>query len=134
MKKVCLAVAVCSLVAGGIAGFYIERTRYAHTVSNMIVSDEFGRAADAFTTLHDLREGDTNAVFDQLEEEIDVGAASLFAIVEENPSIEHGKNYQNFLRRIADYRTKYPHRNNDTNMDSMVTAALTKAANENASK
>ncbi len=113
-------------------GFYIEHIRYTHTVNNMIVSvasDEFGRAADAFTTLRGLREGDTNAVFDQLEGELDIGAVSLSKIVEECPSIEHAKNYHNLLRRIADYRAKYPHHTDDTNMDSMVSAALTKAAN-----
>jgi hypothetical protein len=133
MKKACFVVALCALIAGGVVGFYIERTRYVHTVSNVIVTDEFGRAADAYITLNELRSGNTNAVFDNLEEELDIGVVSLSAIVKENPSIEHAKNYQNFLRRVAEYRAKYPHHNDDTNMDSMVAAAL-KATNENVSK
>jgi hypothetical protein len=134
MKKAYVAVALCSLIAGGMVGSYIERIRCAHTIGNMIVSDEFGRAADAYTTLNELRSGNTNAIFDNLEEELDIRVVSLSAIVKENPSIEHAKNYQNFLRRVAGYRAKYPHHNDDTNMDSMVTTALTKAAKENASK
>jgi hypothetical protein len=134
MKKTTVfIIAFCALIAGGMAGFYVEHTRYVHTVNNMIASvasDEFGRAADAFTTLRGLREGDTNAVFDQLEGTLDIGAVSLSKIVEECPSIEHAKNYRNFLRRIADYRAKYPRHTDDTNIDSMVAAALMKAAHE----
>ena len=96
----------------------------------MIVSDEFGRASDAYTNLRDLRSGDTNAVFDQLEGELDIGAVSLRAVIDENPQIEHAKNYHNFLLRIADYRAKYPYHSDITNMDSMVAAALAKTTND----
>jgi hypothetical protein len=115
---------------GGVFGFYVDHHRYVRTVSDMVVSDEFGRSADAFTTLRDLRSGDTNAVFDSLESEVDIGAVSLFAVLEEYPSIEHATNYQNFLRRIAAYRAEYPHHTDDTNMDSMVATALLKATKE----
>jgi hypothetical protein len=60
------------------------------------------------TTLRDLRAGDTNAVFDSLESQLDASAISLRGILDDDPSVEHAANYTNVLRRIADYRTTYP--------------------------
>ena len=107
-----------------------EHECFAHTFNNVMACDEFVRASDAFTNLRDLRSGDTNAVFEQLEGELDIGAVSLRAIIDENSQIEHAKNYHNFLLRIADYRAKYPYHSDITNMDSMVAAALAKTTNE----
>ena len=121
-----------ALAVGGFAGFYIASARYSHTATDIIASYEFNRAADVFTTLRDLRDGNTNEVFSQLEGELDLGVLSLNTILEEVPSIEYAKNYRNMFRRIEDYRTKFPRRTEDTNLDMTVSSALAGANKDSA--
>jgi len=74
--------------------------------------------------LRDLRSGETNAVFEALEDNLDVSVVSLRALLDESPHAEHAKNYTNLLRRIAEYRSTHPDRNRNSNIDEMVREAL----------
>ncbi len=110
MKRIyILLVSVSALLIGGGAGFYFASHRYAHAVTDTIAMYEFNRANDVLTTLRDLRTGDTNSVFDALEAELDMSTMFLDGILGDYPAVEHAKNYRILLRRIAEYRAKFPH-------------------------
>jgi hypothetical protein len=126
MKRIYIfLIGLSALAIGGIAGFYFAGHRYAHTVVYLISSYEFGRAADTFNTLRDLRAGETNRVFDALESDLDWSVISLRGILDDYPAVEHAPDYTNLVRRIADYRAVYPHRDDNTNMDASVIQVLT---------
>src|SRR5208282_5062903 len=102
MKRIHIfLIGLSALVLGSVAGFYFASHRYSHAITDTIAMYEFGRAADVFTTLHDLRAGDTNRVFDSLESDLDSSVISLRGILDDYPAVEHATNYTNLLHRIA---------------------------------
>ena len=113
-----------ALVIGALAGYFFELRR--STASHVLLE-----ASDTYTILRDLRSGDTNAVFEDLESRLDNSVVSLRALLDEQPHAEHAKNYTNLLRRIADYRSAHPYRNSNSNFDEMVTAALNSVSKTN---
>jgi hypothetical protein len=130
MKKVhSFVLAMVALIVGFIIASLIERHYYASARIAMIVSYEHRQAAQALTTLISLRAGDTNAVADSLEHQLDIGVLALNAELEEYPDMKFADNYRGTLHGIDAYRSKYPHRSNDTNLDSIVAGVLAKASN-----
>lgn len=117
-------VAVIALIVGAVAGYSHASHRYSHTAVDIIASYEFGHASDTFTSLQHLRAGNTNAVFDSLEGDLDSGVLALRGILDDCPTVDHASGYTNLLRRIADYRTIYPHHSDVTNLDASVVAIL----------
>jgi hypothetical protein len=125
MKRlVILLVAVVALIIGVLGGYSYASHRYGHSAVDIIASYEFGHAADTFTSLQYLRAGETNAVFDSLESDLDSSVISLRGILDDYPGVEHAPNYTNLLRRIADYRAAYPYHDDVTNMDATVNQVL----------
>ena len=125
MKRVHIFLIVLSALGiGGIVGFYFASHRYSHAITDTIALDEFNRAADVFTTLHDLRAGDTNKVFDSLDSDLDSSVISLRGILEDYPTVEHATNYTNLLRKISDYRVAHPYHDDINNMDASVIQIL----------
>lgn len=106
-----------ALIIGALAGYFYEMRR-ATTIDVSL------QASTTYQTLRDLRSGDTNAVFQALEDNLDMRVIELRAILDENPRIKRASNYTNMLRRIAQYRSAYPHHNDNRDIDEMVTAAL----------
>ena len=128
MKRIYVAlITVSALLVGGVAGFYFASYRYAHAVTDTIDSYELLRASDVFTTLRHLRAGNTNAVFDSLERDLDTSVISLNAILEVYPTVDRAKHYRNLFRRIGDYRATFAYH---TNMDADVIEILAKARKE----
>ena len=121
-------IAAVSLAVGAIGALYFERHCIASTTSKTAVIYEDRLAASALTKLINLRRGDTNAVVDGLERELDVTSISLSIILDNYPDIECATNYRSTLYNIAAYRNKYPHRSSDENINEMVTAVLAKAS------
>src|SRR5438445_6552030 len=113
-----------ALIIGALVGYFYEMQR--GTTTNV-----FLEAGNTYRTLRDLRSGDTNAVFDALENNLDVSVFSLRAILDEHPYAKYAKNYTNLLRRVAEYRLAHPHHNLDSNIDEMVTAALNSVSKTN---
>jgi hypothetical protein len=109
--------AIGILIIGAFLGYFYEMQRVTTT-------DVTLDASNTYRTLRDLRSGDTNAVFETLENNLDMSVISMRAILDERPRMEHAKNYTNLLRRIAEYRSVHTHHNQDSNIDEMVTAAL----------
>jgi len=125
MKRVIIPlVVVIALAIGAFAGFRYAGHRYGHAVTDTIASYELLHASETFTTLRDLRAGDTNAVFESLEGELDSSVLALRGILDDYPTVEHAKNYTNLLVRIADYRLTHPYHSDITNMDASVTEIL----------
>ena len=116
--------AIGVLIVGAFLGYFYELQR---TTTTDVSLD----ASKTYTTLRDLRSGDTNAVFEALENDLDVNVISLRAMLDERPRMEHAKNYTNLLRRIAEYRSAHTHHSQDTNLDQMVTAALNSVSRTN---
>ena len=115
---------LCALTLGGFVGFQYANRRYDNTLTDTIASHAFNRASGTFTTLRDLRSGDTNSVFDSLERDLDVGVMSLRGILDDVPTIEHAANYTNLLRRIAEYRSVHPHRSEVAEIATSVSEIL----------
>jgi len=121
---------VAALTISAFAGFRFAFHRYGRSLTDTIASYEFLNASERFSTLRALRVGDTNAVFDDLEGQIDTSVIALRAILDDYPTVENGRNYTNLLRRIADYRATFPNHDNITNMDATVTEILTQIKRE----
>jgi hypothetical protein len=119
-------VVITAFIIGGVIGAYIEHCRFTRIVSNIEVSDQFGHVVDAYIALRDLRRGETNGAFEQLELQLDDAVVSLSLAMDKHPSVECATNYSKFLKTVANYRATYPHHNEDTNEDAVVTAALAK--------
>ena len=113
-----------ALVIGALVGYFYHMHRST-------VSYEFSRACDTYRTLQDLRSGDTNAVFEMLENDLDMRVVALRSILDAHPGINHAKNYTNLLRRIAEYRSAHPHHSEISNVDEMVTQALDSVSKTN---
>ncbi|HLH55975.1 MAG TPA: hypothetical protein VKY92_20400 [Verrucomicrobiae bacterium] len=116
--------AIGVLIIGAFLGYFYRLQR----TTTIDVSLD---ASKTYTILRDLRSGDTNAVFETLEKDLDVNVISLRAILDERPQMEHAKNYTNLLRRIAEYRSVHTRHNQDSNLDQMVTAALNSVSRTN---
>src|SRR5215510_13006944 len=95
-----------ALIIGGLAGYFFEMQRA--TTTGVLTE-----AGNTYRTLRDLRSGDTNAVFEALENNLDMSVFSLRAILDEHPHAKYAKNYTNLLRRVAEYRLAHPHHNLD---------------------
>jgi hypothetical protein len=113
-----------ALVIGAVAGYFYEMR---HSTATQV----FLETSNTYTTLRDLRSGDTNAVFEALEDNLDMNVISLRALLDEYPHAEHANNYTNLLRRIAEYRSAHPYRNSNSNFDEMVTDALKSVSKTN---
>jgi hypothetical protein len=125
MKQALIVLLVlAALVIAALVGYFYQMRRATP-------SYEFLRASDTYRILRDLRSGDTNAVFEALENDLDLRVIALRAILDESPRIERGKNYTNLLRRVAEYRSAHPHHNEISNVDEMVTQALNSVSKTN---
>ena len=121
---------MAALIIGFIIALLVERHNYASARIAMIVSYEHRQAAQALTTLISLRAGDSNAVTDSLENQLDIGALALNAELEEFPDMKFADIYRGTLRGIAAYRIQHPHHSHDATLDSIVAGVLIKASNE----
>jgi hypothetical protein len=122
-KSHVIPLVVVTFIAGLIGGLYLEKLRYGQTAGEIIRTDNFVHTCQYFETLRDLRFGDTNAVYNSLESELDIGVISLGAFTQELPPSETWK-YRNVLFRVKDYRAKYPRHTDDSAVDAQVAAAL----------
>ena len=119
---------IALFIVGFASAFLIARSGCSRIVNDMIASDAFGRSVGVFETLRDLRAGDTNAVLRSLEQQLDTGIVSINALLEESPNMKQAENCRTMLRRIGEYRVKFPHRSADTNMEALVTEALVESS------
>lgn len=121
---------VTALAVGGVARFFFASHRYGRTAKDIISAYEFGQAADTLDALRNLRAGNTNAVFDALENDLDSSIITVRGILNDYPTIENAKDYTNLLFRIVGYRSKYPYHSDITNMDASVSEILAVAKKE----
>src|SRR6185436_6017762 len=118
MKQVLVFLLVLgALIIGALTGYFYQMQRATATHTLL-------QASSTYSTLRDLRSGDTNAVFTALEADLDMSVVSLRAILNEHSHAKYAKNYTNLLRRVAEYRSAHPYHNGNSNIDAMVTEAL----------
>jgi hypothetical protein len=124
-------IAICvasSLALGAMMGFGFASRRYESERSRFMrdetIDRTFGITTDAFVTVRSLRLGDTNAVFEQWEREVDVGVLMLHVVLTETPGVFRAPNFRALLDRIRAYRDMHPWKSGDLAWDGKVAAAL----------
>ena len=119
-----LVIIVIALAAGAGAGF-------VYALRRTIPAQEIVSASESLTALRALRAGDTNKVIGDLEGRLDMSAISLGALLDDHPGDKHARSYTNLLRRIAEYRSAYPHQSEISNVDAAVAVMLDKVKKGN---
>jgi hypothetical protein len=119
-----LFIGLTGTIIGAFIGFYLAGHRYADHVTDTITTHEFIDAAETLTTLKDMRAGDTNSVFESLENRLDMAVIFADAFLEEDPMSERSRNWERWLRRVADYRAAHPYQSDITNVTAAVTDVL----------
>ncbi|HWD92802.1 MAG TPA: hypothetical protein VG938_10670 [Verrucomicrobiae bacterium] len=106
---------------------YLSKRGDSNTIeqvhSFVIASDMEHNAGDIAMNvriLRDLRSGKTNEAIDLLETQLD-GDLVTFAYPD---SLKHDSKYDKFLRQAKEYRTKYPHKSGNAEIDATIARAF----------
>ncbi len=108
-------------VAVTVIAAWIPLSRYFATFSANVSASEIVFSAGA---LNALRSGDTTNAMELLEIKLDGGIIGLGSMLEEMPAHRHHKNQIKQMKAAWDYRTKYPRKSDNPDMDATVAAYL----------
>src|SRR5215471_7676771 len=121
MKRIVIAlVAVAAFALGVLAGSHFGRRHDQGRSIETVASYEFIEAKETLAALQDLRTGNTNAVFDSLERDLNSSVKVLRAIAHDYPTNESAEHCTNLLRRIAEYRSAHPYHSDVVETDAAV--------------